>query len=191
MDDRFPPMNRRDALKATTALVGGSLLASSSLVTACAPVERAKEAYASALSPDDEQLIAEIADTLLPTTPSSPGAKAAGVGPAINLLLTDCYPLEAQQKANRGLVMFRQLVRDRRGGTFINLSPSEREALLRDVDAEAVRAGDAHWFHLVRELSLRAYFSSEIGMTMALRYVRVPGRWTGCVPLEPGQPAWG
>lgn len=191
MGDRSPPMNRRDALKATTALVGASFLVSTSLVTACTTGDRGKGAYAAALSPDDEQLIEEIADTLLPTTPASPGAKAAGVGVAINRLLTDCYPLEAQQKANRGLVMFRQLVRDRRGGAFINLSPSEREALLRDVDAEATRAGDAHWFHLVRELSLRAYFSSEIGMTRALRYVRVPGRWTGCIPLEPAQPAWG
>jgi hypothetical protein len=42
----------------------------------------------------------------------------------------------------------------------------------------------------VRELALRAYFSSEVGMTQALRYVQTPGRWEGCVPLEPGQPAW-
>jgi len=28
-------------------------------------------------------------------------------------------------------------------------------------------------------------------MTKALRYVMVPGKWVGCVPLSPGQPAWG
>jgi hypothetical protein len=43
----------------------------------------------------------------------------------------------------------------------------------------------------VRTLALGAYFSSEIGMTQALRYVRVPGKYVGCMPLEPGQPAWG
>jgi len=43
----------------------------------------------------------------------------------------------------------------------------------------------------VRDLALGAYFSSEIGMTKALRYVRVPGKYVGCMPLEPGQPAWG
>ena len=54
-----------------------------------------------------------------------------------------------------------------------------------------MRAGSAHWFGLVRELAERAYFSSEIGMTKARRWVLVPGRWIGCVPLAPGQPAWG
>jgi hypothetical protein len=61
---------------------------------------------------------------------------------------------------------------------------------LREIDAEAQRAGDKHYFGLVRELALRAYFSSEIGMTKALRYVLVPGKWVGCVPLGAGQPAW-
>lgn len=133
----------------------------------------------------------EIADTILPTTPSSPGAKAAAVGGAINLLLTDCYVDEAQRRASGGLVAFRQLCRERMHTTFESLSASERESFLIAVDADATRAADDHWFHLLRELSLRAYFSSEIGMTRALRYVSVPGRWTGCVPLEPGQPAWG
>jgi glucoside 3-dehydrogenase (cytochrome c) hitch-hiker subunit len=59
------------------------------------------------------------------------------------------------------------------------------------VEAEAQKVGPTHYFTLVRELALRAYFSSEVGMTKALRYVLVPGKWVGCVPLEPGQPAWG
>lgn len=133
----------------------------------------------------------EIADTILPTTPSSPGAKAAAIGGAINVLLTDCYDAEAQRRAASGLIAFRLLCRERMDATFESLSPADRERFLLEVDVEAARAGDEHWFHLMRELSLRAYFSSEIGMTRALRYVRVPGRWTGCVPLEPGQPAWG
>ena len=28
-------------------------------------------------------------------------------------------------------------------------------------------------------------------MTKARRWVLVPGKWVGCVPLAPGQPAWG
>ena len=70
------------------------------------------------------------------------------------------------------------------------MSQSDRENWLRRIDAEAKRDGGKHYFPLVRELSLQAYFSSEIGMTKALRYILVPGRWVGCVPLAPGQPAW-
>jgi hypothetical protein len=184
----MPPMNRREAVKATTALVGGVLVTTNGFLVACARDSGGPQSKA--LSAADETLIEEIADTLLPTTPSSPGAKAAGAGAAINLLLTDCYETDAQKRVVRGLEDFRDACRDRCGGNFASLPQAQREKFLREVDSEAQRAGDKHYFGLLRELSLRAYFSSEIGMTKALRYVMVPGKWVGCVPLAPGQPAW-
>lgn len=184
----MPPMNRRDALKATTALLGGVFVTSTSVLTACA--REPHEPAAGVLTPDDQALIEEIADTLLPTTPGSPGAKAADVGAAINLLLTDCYAPEKRQRVVSGLQEFRATCRDRCGDGFASLGPPAREQLLREIDAESQKMGESHYFELVRELALRAYFSSEIGMTRALRYVRVPGRWTGCVTRTPGQPAW-
>ena len=185
----MPPMNRREAVKATTALIGGVLITSNGFLVACA--RDSSRAPSKVLTLDDQSLIEEIADTLLPTTPSSPGAKAAGAGAAINLLLTDCYEPEGQERVVNGLKDFRRMCRERCGGDFVALPQKERERVLRQIDAEAQKAGPMHYFALVRELALRAYFSSEIGMTKALRYVMVPGRWVGCVPLAPGQPAWG
>ena len=185
----MPPMNRREALKATTALVGGVLITTNGFLVACA--RDSSNTVSKVLSLDDQSLIEEIADTLLPTTPSSPGAKAAGAGAAINLLLTDCYEPEGQERVVNGLREFRRMCRERCGNGFASLPQKEREQLLREIDAEAQKGGPTHYFTLVRELALRAYFSSEIGMTKALRYVMVPGRWVGCVPVAPGQPAWG
>jgi hypothetical protein len=182
-------MNRREALKTTTMLLGGALVASTGIFGACKPGPH--QARPDALTRDDQDLIEEIADTLLPTTKASPGAKAAGAGAAINLLLTDCYDRAAQQRLVQGLKDFRTTCRARHGDDFASLAPPERERLLREIDAQAQTAGPTHYFGLVRELALRAYFSSEIGVTRALRYVPVPGRFVGCVPLTPGQPAWG
>jgi hypothetical protein len=184
----MPPMNRREAVKATTALLGGVLITSNGFLIACA--RDVSKAPSKALSLDDQSLIEEIADTLLPTTPSSPGAKAAGAGAAINLLLTDCYEPDQQERVANGLKEFRKMCRERCGDNFLSLPQREREQVLREVDAEAQKAGPTHYFGLVRELALQAYFSSEVGMTKALRYIMVPGKWVGCVPLSPGQPAW-
>ncbi len=184
----MPPMNRREAVKTATALIGGVVVTTNGFLVACA--RDSSETQSKALTVEDEALIEEIADTLLPTTPSSPGAKAAGAGAAINLLLTDCYELDDQKRVVSGLEDFRDACRERCGGKFTSLAQPQREKFLREIDAEAQRDGDKHYFELVRELSLRAYFSSEIGVTKALRYVMVPGKWVGCVPLEPGQPAW-
>lgn len=186
-------VNRRDALEVMTVLVGGALVASSGLLTACVR-ERREGAGAGrpmVLSVEDQALFEEIADTLLPTTAASPGAKAAEVGAGGNLLLTDCYERGVQQRVVDGLQEFRATCRKRFGKELAALGARERDQLLREIDAEARRVGETHYFGLVREIAERAYFSSEVGMTKALRYVQTPGRWEGCVALEPGQPAWG
>ena len=156
-------MNRRDAIKATLIASGGILVGCRS--------DRAS----------DQALMDEIADTLLPTTAGggSPGAKAAGTGAAMNLILSDCYTPAEQRAVTDGLARFRA-----GANNFLELSRADREAFVRSVGKQA-------WFAPVRDLALGAYFSSEIGMTKALRYVRVPGKYVGCMPLAPGQPAWG
>jgi glucoside 3-dehydrogenase (cytochrome c) hitch-hiker subunit len=152
-------VNRRDAIKATLIASGGILVGCRS--------DRAS----------DQALMEEIADTLLPTTAGSPGAKAAGTGTAMNLILSDCYKPADQRAVSEGLARFR-------AANFLKLSRADRETFVRSVGKQA-------WFAPVRDLALGAYFSSETGMTKALRYVRVPGKYIGCMPLEPGQPAWG
>ena len=168
-------MNRRDALK-----VGAALFASSGILVAC----RTGRASSRVLSDEDQELAEEIADTLLPTTAGSPGARAAGAGASMNLILSDCYKRADQRTFSEGLERFRAECRSKRGKTFLKLSRADRETFVRSVSRQA-------WFEPVRDLALAAYFSSETGMTKALRYVRVPGKYVGCMPLELGQPAWG
>lgn len=181
------PMTRREALKAASALVGGVLIGPL-VLGGCAG--EGGEAPSDTADRDDVALLGDIADTLLPQTAASPGAGAAGVGATMALLLADCKGPDVQQRIAEGLQAFRAICRDR-GDTFASLPRSERERLLREVDAGARQAGDTHWFAAVRELALLAYFTSEIGLTQSMRYVPIPGRWQGCVPLAPGQPAWG
>ena len=178
------PMNRREAIRATTTLLGGALFASSGVLAACAREESGEETRG-VLSAEDQALAVEIADTILPTTAESPGAKAAGVGAIMNLLLSDCEEAATQRRVVAGLADFRAA----RAG-FASLPRAERERVLLALDAEAQAAAGPHWYAIVRELALRSYFSSEVGLTQALRYNPVPGRWEGCVPLRPGQRAW-
>ena len=181
-------MNRREAVRATTLAIGGLLLTSNGLVLGCACESERVEGRV--LTAGDQALMEAIADTLLPTTASSPGARAADAGAAMNLLLSDCYEPDAQVKVVNGLKEFRTACDARHGAEFASLATPQREGLLREMDA-AARSTKGHWFELARELAVRSYFSSEVGMTRARRWTLVPGKWVGCVPLEAGQPAWG
>lgn len=180
-------MTRREALKVATALAGGALVGPA-LLGGCARGGRGPAAAELSML-EDQALLEHIADTLLPDTLASPGAKAAGVGATMALLLAECRPVDVQRRVAAGLQALRAGSRAL-GDSFAALPRAERERLLRTYDAAARKAGDTHWFSSVRELALNAYFSSETGLTRATRYVAIPGRYQGCVPLAPGQPAW-
>ncbi len=191
MNERKPlmiSMTRREALKTASALLGGALIVPA-VLTGCAPEDQ--KAAPKGLRLDDEALLGHIADTLLPTTAASPGAAAAGVGATMFMLLSECQPVEVQQRVAEGLQELRAVCRARGVAGFDAMTQGQREQLLGEIDAAAQQAGDKHWFAVARGLALHSYFTSEIGMTQATRFVLVPGRWEGCIPLEAGQPAWG
>jgi choline dehydrogenase-like flavoprotein len=48
----------------------------------------------------------------------------------------------------------------------------------------------AHYFRLMKELTLLGYFTSEIGCTQAMRYVESPGRFDPHAPRLPGDKSW-
>jgi hypothetical protein len=46
------------------------------------------------------------------------------------------------------------------------------------------------YFRMMKELALLGYFTSEIGMTQAQRYVESPGRYDPCISVKPGDKTW-
>jgi hypothetical protein len=43
---------------------------------------------------------------------------------------------------------------------------------------------------MMKQLTLWGYFSSEIGMKQALRFLPIPGRYDGALPYKKGDKAW-
>jgi hypothetical protein len=83
------------------------------------------------------------------------------------------------------------------GESFMSATPAERLALLRKLDAEQLQFmhtaksdEPAHYFRMIKELSLLGYFTSEIGYNQAMRYVETPGRFDPCTPHSPGEKTW-
>lgn len=47
-----------------------------------------------------------------------------------------------------------------------------------------------HYFTMIKQLTIWGYFTSEVGMTKALRYVESPGKFNGAYPYKKGDKAW-
>jgi hypothetical protein len=187
-------LTRRDAILRVSALLGGAtLIGQSAWLAGCSTAPRSS---ASLFSESDVALLDEIADTILPAT-KTPGAKAAGVGPFIAMMVADTYDPNEQRVFVDGLAALEDESRAQNGAGFMASSPAQRVELLERLDREAIeymrRPGAEarpHYFRLIKELTLLGYFTSEIGCTQALRYVETPGRFEPCVTYTAGEKAW-
>jgi len=188
-------LTRREAILRVSALLGGvTLIGQSAWLSGCSTTPRSS---AKLFSESDVALLDEVADTILPPT-KTPGAKAAGVGPFIAMMVTDTYDPPEQRVFVDGLAALEDESRAQNGGGFIASSPAQRVALLERLDREAIeytrRPGSEgrppHYFRLIKELTMLGYFTSEIGCTQAMRYIETPGRFDPCVTYAAGEKAW-
>lgn len=192
-------ITRREAILRVSALLGGvALVGQGAMLAGCTrrAIRAADARPADLFTQKDVAVLDEIAETILPET-DTPGAKAAGVGPFIAMMVVDCYDEGEQQVFRDGLQTLEDECREMHDTSFLSATPVQRLALLKGIDAEQMEYMDgldddepAHYFRMLKELTLLGYFTSEIGCKQAMRYVETPGRYDPCVPYEPGEGTW-
>ncbi len=187
-------MNRREALARVAWIMGGAVVGANLFLEGC--TREAAKNVESLFEPATVDLLGDIADTILPPT-SSPGAKEAGVGAFIPVMVKDCYAQDDQKTFVDGLAKLEDAAKEKFGRKFQELDPNERTELLAAIDKQAKdhqrnKTGEDpnHYFHLFKQLTLLGFFTSELGATKALRYVQVPGRYDGDYPYKKGDKAW-
>ncbi len=177
-------ITRREALTLTASVLGTTVLGANAFLTGCTAEKELVPFHL-----DDIALLDEVGETILPATEDSPGAKAAHIGEFMRTIVEDCYTREEYEIFVEGVRSLRQETEKRYRKPFMEMSASERNELLLDLD-ERSGNDDKHYFNMIRQLTIWGYFTSEPGATQALRYVPVPGRYDGCIPYKPGDKAW-
>lgn len=207
-------LTRRDVIQRVTAMLGGTALVGSDSLAAFTFDDAARSAAmtqgTAAFTAADIALLDEIAETILPQT-STPGAKAAKTGAFMALMVTDTYTDRSQAVFRDGMRKLDEECQRAHGAGFMNATPAQRLALAQALDREQKAVMDAsvappanrapivtvsndepaHYFRMMKELTLLGFFTSEPGMTKALRYIETPGRYDPCAPYAPGDKAWG
>ncbi|MFN3590217.1 MAG: gluconate 2-dehydrogenase subunit 3 family protein [Spirosomataceae bacterium] len=210
-------MNRRNALQRVAILMGGAISAPSiaAMLEGCSPSASSGAPFV--LSADLQAVVAELAEVIIPKT-DTPGAKEVGVGPFIELMLKDCYSSVQQAHFVKGLEDL-EAESKKVGGSFVSLTAEQKNSVTaimakkakeeaatneekaKQIDTESGLVKDeakkkdevevpVPFFRLMKELTLFGYFTSEKGATEALDFVPVPGRYDGCIKIQPGQKAY-
>lgn len=174
-------MNRREAIQRVSLMLGGVLSAPLMAGAMGQVLNTGERVIATA---EQESLITELADVIIPTT-STPGAKAAGVQKFIVRVMRDCYDKADQDKFYGSLAKMEENCKNNYQKSFLELSAEEKKQVVKKLTFT-----DKDFFLRMKELTITGYFTSEIGATQALAYLPIPGQFKGCIPLEKDQKTW-
>ncbi|MFV3128443.1 gluconate 2-dehydrogenase subunit 3 family protein [Niveispirillum sp. KHB5.9] len=162
-------MNRRQALLAAIALVGGA----ATVPLPAWAYEGTKGPVGRFFSGPEMALLAEVAEIMIPAT-DTPGARDANVHGVVDGLMVDWAEPQTQAQFRAVLAGI-----DGKGPRpFLALAPAERAALLTGIDIAAFsgkRPEDQGWRRL-KQLIWYAYFTSQGADP---DYVAVPGDYRG------------
>jgi Gluconate 2-dehydrogenase subunit 3 len=181
-------INRREALKYVTSVLGGTFIGAELFLSGCTSNNNRPEF----LSQEDVQFLDEVGETILPESNRSPGAKAAHIGSFMKTMVMDCYSEEEQKIFKSGIEEIRRTAFEKYGKEFMKVSSRDRFDLLLEFD-RIVKQGNnemPHFFEMMRQLTVLGYFTSEVGVTQAMRYDPVPGSYNGCAEYKKGDKAW-
>lgn len=184
-------MNRREALKSVVLMMGGTMVGANVILTGCAPEYRIEGLD---FTEKDIAFMDEIGEAIIPTT-DTPGAKAAGVGTFMAMMVKETYDKDQQEMFIAGLNSLHTDFKSDTGKDFMNVSVDERTAYLNGLNQQAklkFSEGDKtpSYVNMFKDLTLLGYFTSEIGATQALRYIETPGKFDPCLEYKKGDKAW-
>lgn len=178
----FALLTRRTAIKQLLVVSTGALL-----VPSCME-DRTKGSFLLknySLSASQENLLAEIAETIIPKT-STPGAKDVYAHQFVMKMMDDCATKEEQQNFVKGLDAFAAFAEKEAGVDFMKATPTQRSSVLEAIEKKAADERDeTRFYRRMKSLTIRGYTSSQYFLTQVQVYNIIPGSFKGCVPVLP------
>lgn len=177
--------------------MGGTISATTLtfVMNSCTTSTKKTETAVSLFSSDEQNLISELAEAIIPQT-DTPGAKEAQVPEFISMMIEECYPDDFQQHFKQGLSSLDQQCQQQFKKSFAELDEEQKNKILTGVEQAAFKTESnsddekPHYYRTFKELTMLGFFTSEPGATKTLEYVPIPGHFDGCIDLKPGQKTW-
>lgn len=183
-------LTRRAAIRHAVTLLGGTLTVAQLGLLTESVAAMTEDSAPRFLSEEQFLVLRRIVDLIIPET-DTPGALGANVHHFVDLMLAEWASPARQARYVAGLDDIDKRARGS-GATGFSASSVTRQAeLLRTLDKEAFADRSANsFFGELKKMVVFAYYSSEVGATVELRYQRIPVDYLPCVPMEDIDRAW-
>jgi hypothetical protein len=173
-------MKRRDILKLSAAVPATlPAVATAQQTKRTASASTGDSWKPGAFDAHQNATVVVLTDLIIPAT-DTPGAKAVNANRYIDLFLAD-GPDEERVRFLSGLAWLDGYSIQKHGRTFIRCTPAEQIAILETLDAgkdPGVQPGN-QFFRMVKSMTSRVYYASEMGFKELNKGGRVPAS-VGC-----------
>jgi Gluconate 2-dehydrogenase subunit 3 len=192
-------LTRREAIKAvglgvgvitTLPVIGGAAAAQNSAHNhAHAPKQSAdsKPAPLKFFTEEENRMVIEMSERIIPADQSSPGAKAARVNEYIDLIVSES-PDATKQSWREGIAAINKMSRDKFGAAFADAPADKQTELLKEISKNErnPQTVEERFFRTMKYATVDGYYTSEIGIHKELRYKgnTYLKEFTGCTHAE-------
>jgi hypothetical protein len=138
-------------------------------------------------SEEENRIVIEMSERIIPADDSSQGAKAAKVNEYIDLIVSES-PDPTRQTWREGLAAVNKMSRDKFGKPFPDASADQQVELLKEIskNEKSPRTVEEKFFRTIKYATVDGYYTSEIGIKKELHYKgnTYLKEFTGCTHPE-------
>jgi hypothetical protein len=134
-------------------------------------------------------MITAAAERIIPRT-DTPGATDADVTSFVDVMLTDWYSDAERVRFMQGVPALDSEAQAAHGVVFVRCTAAQQTAIVAAFDAEvdvirrtSAADANAHWFGMLKYLTVFGYCTSQPGMTQLLRSWPPPMRYDPAAPV--------
>jgi len=180
-------MNRRTAVRNIAIISAGA-----SLFPACtaSPDESSLHLKNIPLTGSQENMLAELSETIIPKTSNFIGAKDLKSHEFLLTMVDDCASPEDQKSFTDGMKAFEEACKKKFNTSFTKCTPQQRNELLKEMEAskdekDPAGSGAAKFYKAVKRYTLQSFTSSKEYLLDVRKWKMVPGGdFKGCVPVK-------
>jgi hypothetical protein len=175
-------MNRRTAVRNIIIVsAGASILpgCTSSTDESSIPLKHIR------LTRPQENLLAELTESIIPTTNNFAGAKDLKTHQFILIMVDDCATPADQKTFTDNMKAFEDACKKKFDTVFVKCTPQQRASLLKEMEASQDEKDQAAKFYkAVKRSTIQNFTLSKQYMTDVLKWKITPGsNFKGCVPV--------
>jgi Gluconate 2-dehydrogenase subunit 3 len=176
-------MNRRTAIRNVIIISAGA-----GLLPSCMQPDKAISIPLKniSLKGSQEEMLAELAETIIPKTSHFIGAKDLRAHEFILTMVDDCMAPEDQKTFTGGMTLFEDACKKKWDHSFVKCSPQERKELLQLAEKKQEIPEEALKFYgMVKHFTVQSFTSSKDYLVDIKKYKMAPGPvFKGCVPVS-------